>query len=137
MSITQDFTVNGHSYKITLHPPDEGLEIVSEILGLGITPLLEAGVQAVLSGGKEVVLDANRLDLPAIGADLRKALQGGALGRLASTLLRHSWRDGKPLREPANFTAAYAANYGEMRDACLEVVTRNRFFSALGLSADT
>lgn len=132
---------NPHEYTIYPHPPREGMVVVDFLLGLGITPLLEAmlSVEATQTAGGDVKVDTeslqatlSKIDRAAIAADVRRALTAaGGLAKVAPMLLARTSRDGARLSDPGAFDVAFAQNYGEARKAIMEVVSFNGFMEAL------
>lgn len=141
---------NPHSYYVTLHPFDSGSRISYELVRAGgpalprllAMVLADGGVLEKLqdslgAAGGEASLDdlggivgdiAKSIDLRAVGADLESVLHSLDGADLAKRVLSRAVRDGKPLSEPENLTAAYAGNYAEMWTAVLKIAQANRFF---------
>lgn len=127
-----------HAYTIRLHPATTGRVLALRIAALGLVPLAEVLVSALVAGVR------GKAAAEAISPD---ALQRGlselpaAVGRLAdnpaliSDLFAHVERDGVPMSVRVHFDAAYTGNYGEMAAAIWEVIKVNRFFPAQRISA--
>jgi hypothetical protein len=131
-----------HRYEVTPHNALEGQRITYTLLRLGAEPLgrlVQTGLQnaGLLDGGLRSLLDdpaalgrlAAGIDFAAVGADLQKSMGSMPMEALTLDLMAHAVRDGKQLRSPLHFNAAFTRNYMEMLRACWEVVKANRFLS--------
>jgi hypothetical protein len=135
-----------HDYVVTEHPAGDGMGIMYGLLELGAPTvlglagaalksedLLGAVLDAVGGGERDFgVSDLGRalsgLDLSTVGPELARALGTGRAPALTRQVLAHTLRDGKRLRDDAQFNMAYQANYAELLTAVWRVCTINRFF---------
>jgi len=130
-----------HRYVITLHPPDDGLEVIGHLIAAGGEPLgrLASGVVGKLidgrtfadladggGGGDAAALFAD-VDWSAVGRDLAAAAQRIKLSAFAAQILHFTHRDGQPLRSEVARAQAYRGNYAELFRACAAVLKANNF----------
>lgn len=142
-----------HKYETLPHPAGEGLALLSELMAIGSSGLKGAlgamrfdAVAAAAQKGDTSMLDGIDIDEAMLGAAIGQVMQ--ALGQrdvidLCKRLLTYTSRDGKPMQGSKlsnaaataySFDAVYAANYGELRTALVEVCRFNfaSFFGGLG-----
>ncbi len=138
------FTVGGHVYTVTQHPPTEGYDIVVRLLAAVSDPLastLGPAVQGVLEAldGTTSVLDIDTgavasaidsIDWGVAGPALQRAIPHLSLP-MVRKILRYTWRGELNLADDSAFDAAFARNYGELFKAVYEVVRFNGFFPLL------
>ena len=140
-----------HTYTVFPHPAGEGLQILSELMAIGARGLrgalgavhfddLAKGVASGDVGGLDAQIDETMLGV-AIG-EVMQAIGERDVLALAKRLLAYTQRDGVGMRGGKvdgggsgwAFDAVYAANYGELRSALVEVCRFNfgSFFGGLG-----
>jgi len=140
-----------HTYTVYPHPAGEGLQLLSELMAIGARGLrgalgavqfdeLSKGVASGNVGNLDAQIDEGMLGV-AIGEVMQAIGERDALA-LAKRLLGYTVRDGSGMRggkvDGASagwaFDAIYAANYGELRTALVEVCRFNfsSFFGGLG-----
>jgi hypothetical protein len=110
-----------HEYAVFLHNASEAVGLAYELTAHVAEPALLAIVN-VLASGKELA-DMDTSALARATAQAFKALTPQTQARL----FEYVARDGKMLKERAEFDAAYAGNYGEMMAAALAIVRCNGF----------
>lgn len=130
-----------HEYLITPHKGTEGVKLCRRVLGMAGAPIgrLMSGslgdiVDAVQEGELSLDSDAGELvallegvDVAQIVQDLQLAIGEAGDDLFFRSLFRHTHRDGKLLADPANFDAAFQANYLELFKAAWEVIRVNGF----------
>lgn len=131
-----------HRYLVALHPAEQGERIVWALVGLLGGPLgglLKGALGELLSAGGTVeellARDARELlgavDWGTVGRELAAAVGGGNVPTLSREILKFAHRDGKPLADRVQYSAAYQANYAELARALWEVSRVNRFLPGL------
>ncbi len=130
-----------HYYVVTLHRATEGTKIALEIIGL-LGPTIGAAVKNMMSEGHSPVALLNAfdgegdedndtvveaLDIPAITAELQRALMRPESYSLVRKLVSQTTRDGKDLKQAGEFDMAFKANYLELVQVLWEVVQLNGF----------
>lgn len=127
-----------HKYLVTLHGTEEGERILWQLITLGGEPLgalcqgaagkliAEGGsLGDVLDGGAAEMLA--EIDFAGLGRQVSNAVARSNMPALTKAIFKFAHRDGKPLRDPAVYNAAYRANYWELLQAQWEIVRANRF----------
>lgn len=110
-----------HEYAVMLHNATEAVDLAYELTAHVAEPALVAIVN-VLAAGKDLG-DMDTSALARAVAQAFKALTPATQARL----FEYAARDGKLLKDKAEFNAAYAGNYGEMMAAALAIVRCNGF----------
>lgn len=142
------FEIDGHVYTSTLLPAEEGIEVIAALVALAGEPLA-AVLESVLGDPKRLALLARAatdegdttsisdllggVSLAQVGAALRTGLAGAKAVPVVRALVKWTHRDGKALRDPGEFNAAYRGNYGELARALFEIVKVNRLFPLPGI----
>ncbi|MEN0065935.1 MAG: hypothetical protein AAGA48_27590 [Myxococcota bacterium] len=132
-----------HAYLVVMHPGGEGMDIVAELLAVGIGPIVEAigvfvgsdGIQSLIGGDSEAAeaaLEAfAQLDLSRVASETRAVLVTGRVPQLLRKVLARTQRDGRPLKESRHYDAAWRGNYAEALMAAWRVIEINDFFGPL------
>ncbi len=126
---------NSHSYILTEHPPDEGLDIIGELMAVAGGPIgqLAHGVLGDMTTkglSLSTMMDSDALagvDWAGVGRDIAQAIKAIRLSKFAARLLYYTYRDGHHLRDPDVMRQAYRANYGEVFRALGKVMEINHF----------
>lgn len=107
-------------------------ELVAAVGGLGelIDLFQHKGPKAIAKLVDELDLDGalKRFDAASFGEAAAQSLSK-LPPQLVMELLAHTSRDGSPLRQEANFNAAFRANYIELALAVMHVASENGFFT--------
>jgi hypothetical protein len=142
------FEINGHQYLTTLIPAEEGIGILARLISLLGEPL--AGVaEAVLKDPSKlaaIVKAANTpgdstkvedvlsgVSLSSLGRDLRNGLTQVQAAPLIRDITRTTHRNTRPLRDDAEFNAAFRGNYFELLSLVWKLIQINRFFPLPGI----
>lgn len=123
-----------HEYMLVKHGATEGQVITWSLIAFGGEPL-GALAQSIFSGSGQASIGSMMDDPKALasinwgnlGRDIAASVQGTDMAGLTRKLLINVHRDGKSLRDPSHFDAAFQANYGELMKLLWEVVKHNRF----------
>lgn len=140
-----------HEYSVTPHGASKGTGLCMRVLKIAGEPvgrLASANLGQLLDmvGGIEVGDGASNdevfasikdrlseldVDFGDVIRDVQMAISELGDEKLFAELFHHSYRDGKPLANPAVYDEAYQANYMELFRAIWEVVTINGFLPLL------
>lgn len=127
------FQIGDHSYEGLTHGPSEGIVIALTLKSMLPEVLLE-GILAFADASDEGMEDLDvqeilgKLDSERVGPALSSALARLAeKPKLIERLFAQTSRDGKALRTPTNFEAAYAGNYLELYQAAGQIIAANGF----------
>lgn len=108
-------------------------ELIAAVGGLGeLIDMFQAkGAKAIAKLVDELDLDSavKRFDAAALGEAASQSLSK-LPPALVQELLAHTSRDGSPLKQEANFNAAFRANYIELALAVAMVASENGFFTS-------
>jgi hypothetical protein len=122
-----------HKYVVTPHRPQAGMRIVHQLFAVfapSLLALIPPGMISALKSGRGAGELLAQIDLAAAGPALSIAL-GSLPADIEAAILAETTRDGKALKNPANFDAAYARNYWEALQAVQKVTVYNGFFGPL------
>ena len=120
---------DSHAYEVITHSPEKGLALTFRILEL-LGPTLGKAITGFLQGKDRASIMDSEMDGEAIGAAVEalavSLVKQNAVG-LIKELLSNATRDGQALDNPAHFSVAYQANYGELSEAMVRVIIENGF----------
>ena len=130
----KDHDGKAHTYVITQHGLDEGLDIVGLLLTVCGGPLgavMKDTVGKLVDEGQDGdVMDiVAAVDWSAVGQDVATVAKQVKLSVFAEQILRRTLRDGQPLGNDAVRNLAYRGNYMELYHALWVVIKANNFVS--------
>lgn len=127
-----------HNYMVELHRGGEGMDLVFELIQIGIGPAIESlrsMVEAAAGDtddlekvGLRVLAEA---DTGAIVTQVNTALATGKAPATMRKLFLRTTRDGQPLTDSANYDRAWQGNYAEPFMAARKIIEHNGFFELL------
>lgn len=133
-----------HDYLVLTHPGGPGMDLVFELVSIGIGPVVEMlatflgsdDIQKAIADDEGSVVESalrqlTQLDLSRVAAEIQKVLATGQVPDLLRKVLAHTQRDGKKLGEPRHYDAAWRGNYTEGLFAAWRVIEINGFFGPL------
>lgn len=133
-----------HRYVLLPHGATEGQRIVWQLIALGAEPLARlaqglltaegASLRGLLDDPNTLKAMGARLDVSALGADLKRSIQSMPMDAITASLVSNVTRDSKQLSNPSHFDAAFACNYAELMRLLWEVIKLNRFLSLFATS---
>lgn len=149
-----DAKQEAHSYIITPHAGSEGARLCMRVLAIAGEPIgrivgsklgdligafqgANIDLDSPLEGEFKKLADQLKdveIDLGIVVRDVQTAI--AALGDEAFflTLLKYTYRDGKPVAKPSNFDQFYQANYVELFQILWHVIRVNGFLGSWGIS---
>lgn len=152
-----DTNGDAHEYTCTPHKAGDGTRLCLRVLGMAGEPIgriASSNLSELIELFAGLDLDPNAedaelesafdgfaskvegldLDLGAIIRDLQAAIADAGDDQFFRSVLKHTYRDGKPVAKNLVFDQAYQANYMELFQAVWKVIQANGFLPFWGIS---